>query len=76
VGYEAVGVTDASLDIFTDLNTPQDKGCIFYSEHGRVRGVVLWNLFGQIAAGRELLLAPGPYREDDLRAWTKERLHA
>ena len=76
VGYEAVGLTDSSLDVITDLKNPQDKGCIFYLQHARVRGVIFWNLFDKVPAGRELIMAPGPHSEDDLRAWTKERLRA
>jgi hypothetical protein len=34
---------------------------------GRVRGVLLWNVWGQVEAARELIAAPGPYDGDNLR---------
>lgn len=74
LGYEAVGETDLSLDILTDLKDPGEKGCIFYMQENRVRGVVFWNLFDKVDAGRELIAAPGPHTKDKLRHWTKERL--
>ena len=74
VGYEAVGATDASLEVVTELGAPEEKGCIFYMRDGRVRGVVFWNLFGKVDAGRELIAAPGPHTREGLSAWTKERL--
>lgn len=76
VGYEAVGETDLSYETVTDLESPQEKGCIFYMKDARVRGIVFWNLFGKVDAGRELIAAPGPHTEDGLRSWTKERLNA
>jgi NADPH-dependent 2,4-dienoyl-CoA reductase/sulfur reductase-like enzyme len=74
LGYEAVGETDPSLEAVTDLQDPKQKGCIFYMKKARVRGVVFWNLFGKLAAGRELIAAPGPHDADGLRSWEKDRL--
>lgn len=75
VGYEAVGETDGSLEAITDLGEdPEAKGPIFYLKNGRVRGVVFWNIFGKVDAGRELIAAPGPYDREALRAWSRERL--
>lgn len=74
LGYEAVGQTDPSLEVITDLKDPKDAGCIFYMKTGRVRGVVFWNIFDRVDAGRELIAAPGPHTPDMLRSWIKERL--
>ncbi|MBN1557702.1 MAG: FAD-dependent oxidoreductase [Lentisphaerae bacterium] len=73
-GYEAVGRTDASLETVTDLRDVEEKGVVFYLETTRVRGVLFWNLFGKVDAGRELIAAPGPHTPDGLRAWARERL--
>lgn len=73
-GYEAIGETDSSYEVVTELRDPQDKGVIFYLEAGRVRGLVFWNLFDKLDAGRELIAAPGPHTEDGLKAWMRERL--
>lgn len=74
LGYEAVGQTDASFETMTDLDDPKQKGCIFYLENKRVRGVIFWNVFGKVDAGRELIAAPGPTDAQRLRAWEQERL--
>jgi NADPH-dependent 2,4-dienoyl-CoA reductase/sulfur reductase-like enzyme len=74
VGYEAVGETDASHDIVTELRHPENKGVIFYMKGERVRGVVFWNAFEKVDAGRELIAAPGPHTADDLKSWARERL--
>lgn len=74
VGYEAVGETDASLETVTDLENPEDKGCIFYMEGGRVRGIVFWNVFDKVDSGRELIADPGPHSPKALAAWSREKL--
>jgi len=74
VGYEAVGATDPSFHVFTELKDPEEKGCIFYMQQDRVRGIVFWNIFQKVDAGRELIAAPGPHTRDGLRSWVKERL--
>lgn len=74
VGYEAVGETDPSLNTLTDLKDPGEKGCIFYRKQDRVRGVVFWNVFGKVDAGRELIAAPGPHTPDGLRSWMREHV--
>ncbi len=72
-GYEAVGTIDSSLDTVTDLSDPQGKGCIFYLESDRVRGVIFWNVFGAVDAGRELIVSAKQHKKEDLLAWAKER---
>jgi NADPH-dependent 2,4-dienoyl-CoA reductase/sulfur reductase-like enzyme len=74
VGYEAVGETKPSLEVITGLKAPEDKGCIFYMENKGVRGVVFWNVFGKMDAGRELIAAPPPHDAEGLRAWERKRL--
>ncbi len=73
VGYEAVGAIDSTRhEVLTDVQDPEDKGYLFYLENGRVRGVVFWNLFGKVEAGRELIAAPGPFSRADLMAWSEK----
>ncbi|MGH8685018.1 MAG: NAD(P)/FAD-dependent oxidoreductase [Nitrosospira sp.] len=55
LGYEAVGELDASLDIVEDWKEPFRKGVIYYLRDGRVRGVLLWNTWGQVAAATQLI---------------------
>jgi 3-phenylpropionate/trans-cinnamate dioxygenase ferredoxin reductase subunit len=66
IGYEAVGELDARLDTVTDWREPYREGVIYYLETGRVRGVLLWNIWGHIEAARELIKAPGPFTATDL----------
>lgn len=70
LGYEAVGELDSRLDIFADWRQPNKEGVIYYLKDGRVRGVLLWNVWGRVDAARELIAEPGPFRAENL----KERL--
>jgi NADPH-dependent 2,4-dienoyl-CoA reductase/sulfur reductase-like enzyme len=67
LGYEAVGRLDARLDIFEDWRTPYREGVVYYLDGGRVRGVLLWNVWGQVDAARELIARPGPVDMESLR---------
>jgi NADPH-dependent 2,4-dienoyl-CoA reductase/sulfur reductase-like enzyme len=67
LGYEAVGDLDASLDVVADWQQPYEQGVVYYLRDGRVRGVLLWNVWGKVDVARELIAAPGPFTEADLR---------
>jgi 3-phenylpropionate/trans-cinnamate dioxygenase ferredoxin reductase component len=67
LGYEAVGELDPRLEVVADWKTPFREGVIYYLKNGRVRGVLLWNTWGQVDAARALIAAPGPVRPQDLR---------
>jgi NADPH-dependent 2,4-dienoyl-CoA reductase/sulfur reductase-like enzyme len=66
MGYEAVGEVDSRLDLFCDWKTPLRQGVIYYLKAGRVRGVLLWNIFGQVDAARAIIAAPGPFSPSNL----------
>jgi NADPH-dependent 2,4-dienoyl-CoA reductase/sulfur reductase-like enzyme len=72
LGYEAVGETDSRLETFSDWQDPFRKGVIYYLSDGRVRGVLLWNVWEQVDAARRLIAEPGPFKTTDL----KDRLPA
>ena len=67
LGYEAVGDLNPELETFTDWQEPYSKGVIYYLDRGRVRGVVLWNVWDQVEAARRLIAEPGPFKGQDLR---------
>lgn len=67
LGYEAVGITDSQLETYADWQEPNQKGVIYYLDDGRVRGVVLWNVWGQKDAARNLIAEPGPFKVQDLK---------
>jgi NADPH-dependent 2,4-dienoyl-CoA reductase/sulfur reductase-like enzyme len=66
LGYEAVGEIDARHTIVADWTEPFRKGVLYYLGDGRVRGVLLWNVWGQVDAARRLIAEPGPFQPEDL----------
>jgi 3-phenylpropionate/trans-cinnamate dioxygenase ferredoxin reductase subunit len=66
-GYEAVGEVDARLETVADWKEPFREGVVYYLADGRVRGVLLWNVWNQVDAARRLIAASGPFRPEDLR---------
>jgi 3-phenylpropionate/trans-cinnamate dioxygenase ferredoxin reductase component len=68
LGYEAVGKLDANLDTYADWQEEYVKGVIYYLEEHRVRGVLLWNVWDQVDAARELIGSGKQWpSEDDLQ---------
>lgn len=55
-GYEAVGQIDSRLEMVTDWKVPCREGVIYYRRDGRVRGVLLWNIWGQVEAALRLIV--------------------
>jgi 3-phenylpropionate/trans-cinnamate dioxygenase ferredoxin reductase subunit len=66
LGYEAVGELDSRLETVADWKEPFREGVIYYLLKGRVRGVLLWNVWGQVDTARNLLAQPGPFQADNL----------
>ncbi len=66
LGYEAVGELDSRHEIVADWKEPNKQGVIYYLQSGRVRGVLLWNVWKQVEAARKLMAEPGPFRAEDL----------
>lgn len=67
LGYEAVGEVDARLEVVADWKERYREGVLYYLRDGRVRGVLLWNVWGQVEAARQLIAEPGPHRAADLK---------
>jgi len=67
LGYEAVGELDPHLETFVDWKDPFKKGVIYYLAEGRVRGVLLWNVWDTVPAARALIAEPGPFKMADLK---------
>ncbi len=66
LGYEAVGELDSRLETVADWQEPYREGVVYYLREGRVRGVLLWNVWGQVKNARQIIAEPGPFRPDDL----------
>ncbi len=67
LGYEAVGDVDARLETVADWKEPFREGVVYYLKGGRVRGVLLWNTWGQVDHARALIAEPGPFEPQDVK---------
>lgn len=66
LGYEAVGELDPRLTVVEDWKKPGQEGVLYYLKGGRVRGVLLWNVWKQVASARQLIADPGPFGRENL----------
>jgi NADPH-dependent 2,4-dienoyl-CoA reductase/sulfur reductase-like enzyme len=67
LGYEAVGELDPAMEVIEDWHEKFKKGVIYYLSEGRVRGVLLWNVWNRVDDARILISEEGPYKPGDLR---------
>ncbi len=67
LGYEATGSLDNRLDVVEDWVEPNREGVVYYTEGGRVRGVLLWNVWGRLDDARALIAEPGEHTAESLR---------
>jgi NADPH-dependent 2,4-dienoyl-CoA reductase/sulfur reductase-like enzyme len=67
LGFEAVGEIDSRLDTIDDWKEPFHEGVVYYLRAGRVRGVLLWNVWEQVDAARELIAEQGPFDAASLK---------
>jgi len=67
LGYEAVGDLDGRMQTVEDWKEPFREGVVYYLRDGRVRGVLLWNVWEQVDNARKLIAEPGPFRPQDLK---------
>jgi 3-phenylpropionate/trans-cinnamate dioxygenase ferredoxin reductase component len=66
LGYEAVGEFGADMDIVEDWQDPFRKGVVYYLKGARVRGVLLWNTWGQVDAARDLIVTTDSFSASNL----------
>jgi NADPH-dependent 2,4-dienoyl-CoA reductase/sulfur reductase-like enzyme len=67
LGYEAVGELDARLQVTADWKDRFHEGVLYYQREGRVRGVLLWNVWGKVDAARELIAAKREFHLEDIK---------
>jgi 3-phenylpropionate/trans-cinnamate dioxygenase ferredoxin reductase subunit len=67
LGYEAVGELSSKLETVADWEEPFKRGVVYYLGEGRVRGVLLWNVWDSVPEARALLSALGPFKVADLQ---------
>ena len=66
-GYEAVGEINSDLEIVEDWQKENDTGAIYYMREGKVRGVMLCNIWGKIEQGRMLIRNRDRFEPADLK---------
>jgi 3-phenylpropionate/trans-cinnamate dioxygenase ferredoxin reductase subunit len=66
-GYEAVGEVDAQLETFADWQKENDTGVIYYLKDGKVRGVMMCNVWDKVPVARELILKAASMTPASLR---------
>jgi 3-phenylpropionate/trans-cinnamate dioxygenase ferredoxin reductase component len=59
-GYEAVGEVNSRMEIVADWQKPHDTGTISYMRGGRVRGMMMCNVWDKIEAAREMIRQGAP----------------
>ena len=57
IGYEAVGELDSRLEVVADWKEKFNTGVLYYLDSNRVRGVLLWNVWGKVEEARALIAA-------------------
>jgi len=67
LGYEAVGELDSRLAAVTVWKEPFREGVVYYQKEGKVRGVLLWNVWGQVDNAREMIAKRRVFTRDDLK---------
>jgi hypothetical protein len=66
ISAEAVGHIDNRTTTVEDWVDKFHKGVIYYMADSRVRGVLLWNTWGQIEPARELIRSERSYQHEEL----------
>jgi 3-phenylpropionate/trans-cinnamate dioxygenase ferredoxin reductase subunit len=66
-GYEAVGEINSNLDMVEDWKEPYEEGVIYYLQKGKVKGVLLWNVWEKVEAATKLIKEQGPFTKEDLK---------
>ncbi len=74
LGYEAIGETSSRLEIVPDWQEKFKQGVVYYLNQGRVRGVLLWNVWKQVDAARQLIGEPGPFNAENLKGRLPEKV--
>lgn len=66
LGYEAVGIMHTGMETVEDWVELGQKGVTYYLSDGRVRGVLLWNVWGEVESARGLIARGGPIDHGEL----------
>jgi 3-phenylpropionate/trans-cinnamate dioxygenase ferredoxin reductase component len=67
LGYEAVGELDSRLETVEEWKEEFREGVVYYLEHSTVRGVLLWNTWGQVENARAMIASQEPFAKSTAR---------
>jgi len=67
LGYEATGEVDSRLDTFADWQKENETGIIYYLRDGKVRGVMMCNVWDKVETAREMIRKGEKMTPDMLR---------
>ena len=65
-GYEAVGDVDSRLETFASWAKPNDTGVVYYLRDGKVRGVMMCNVWDKVDTAREIIRKAQPLEPGEL----------
>jgi 3-phenylpropionate/trans-cinnamate dioxygenase ferredoxin reductase subunit len=67
LGYEAIGELNSSFETYSDWAAPFRKGVVYYLKQGKVRGVLLWDVWGKVDEARELIASKQEFKAGELK---------
>jgi len=67
LGYEAIGELHSTYDTVSYWQEPFRKGVVYYLQNDKVRGVLLWNVWGKVNDARGLISSKKTYRPEELK---------
>ncbi len=70
LGYEAVGDLDTEYEQIANWEEPYRRGTVYYLRGGRIKGILLWNVWDQVEAARRLIAGRASFQALDLLAST------
>ena len=71
LGYEAVGELDSRMEIYADWIEEYKQGVIYYLNAGKVRGVLLWNIWDKIDCARFVISSTETMTPSELKGMIK-----
>lgn len=72
LGYEAVGELNSCYETYSDWITPFRKGVVYYLLKEKVRGVLLWDVWGKVDEARNLIASNQKFKPEELKEKIKE----
>ncbi len=66
-GYEATGEVDSRLETFADWQEENRTGVIYYLKNGKIRGIMMCNVWEKMEAARELIRQRRTVTQQQLR---------